>query len=108
MSRDLLIEKWNPTIISNGTAYWQNDIGQIHGKGDQPAVVGANGRMEWHKYGKLHRNGDKPAFIRPNKEMQWFKNGILHRDNNKPAVICSDGRMSWYKNGENYIPSQKT
>ena len=77
MTRDLLIEKWNPTLIDkNESACWlNNEEDEFHRKGDQPAVIHSNGTMEWCKNGQLHRSGGKPAIIQANGKMFWFKNG---------------------------------
>ncbi len=111
MTRDLLIERWNPTTISGiGSAYWENDLGQVHREGDQPAIVGIDGRMIWSKNGMFHRGKNKPAIIGACGSMSWYKNGELHRDGDgdEPAVVKSDGIMQWWKNGREYYPYKKT
>ena len=104
MTRDLLIERWNPTeICFNGDAHWLNDKGELHRKGDQPAVVDANGTTEWFKNGEEHRDNDKPTVITEDGTMEWWKDGVRHRDGDQPAIIWLDGYMEWYINGEEYI-----
>ena len=106
MTRDLLIERWNPsetkTIkIMNVIFYcWKNDKDQFHREGDQPAIIRDNGSQEWYTNGKLHRKNDKPAIIFSNGEMQWYKNGKAHRDDDRPAVIRANGGKEWWRNGE--------
>ena len=107
MYRDLLIERWNPTVINiiTGDVFWLNAKGKLHIEGDQPASIFSNGTMEWYKNGTIHRSGDKPAIIEVIevaslcKIMEWFKNGNHHRDGDKPATIWSDGTMEWWENG---------
>lgn len=43
----------------------------------------------------LHRN-DAPAVIRANGDMEWWVNGQIHRDD-APAVIYADGTEKWYR-----------
>ncbi len=83
MTRDLLIEKWNPTIIKEGSAYWLNS-----------------------KY-EAHRTGDQPAIVFPSGTIYWFRNGVPHRGGGKPAAILSNGEMYWYKDGVKYFPEKQ-
>ncbi len=75
MTRDLLIEKWNPTVTIKGNAYWFNEKSEFHRRGDQPAIVSSNGTMFWFKNGIEHRGGNKPAVVRLNGKMELWKNG---------------------------------
>ncbi len=107
MTRDLLIEKWNPDEIDmRGNAFWHNERGKCHRDGDQPAVVQIDGTISWRKNGKHHRGSDKPAIIFFGGAMEWYKDGQLHREDDKPAIISPNGTMRWFKNGEGYHPSQ--
>ena len=86
----------------NGDYYSYNAYGQLHSRGDKPAIVWPDGTKCWYKNGNCHRAGDNPAVISPDGTKYWYKNGKYHRDGDNPAIIYPDGTKFWYKNG-NYI-----
>jgi hypothetical protein len=79
--------------------------GLWHSDNDMPAIIRANGEMEWYAHGKLHRDNDKPAIITKNAKY-WYCDGKLHRDSDKPAIIreINPGifNESWYVNGKKH------
>jgi hypothetical protein len=48
-------------------------------KGDQPAVIKADGTMEWYKDNKRHRDNDLPAVIKADGTREWWVNGLRNR-----------------------------
>jgi hypothetical protein len=46
-----------------------------HREDDQPAIIWADGDLEWYQYGKSHREDDLPAVIRSNGQQYWYKKG---------------------------------
>ncbi len=98
MTRDLLIERWNPNHINwQRDAHWYDEKRNLNRRGDQPSIVRSNGNVEWYKDGKCHRNGDKPAIIQADGTMYWFRYGMRYRENGKPNVAYLDGGTEWYK-----------
>ncbi len=70
-----------PSFISNqyGFEYRQNDV--FHREGDFPAIMYADGTIEYYKNGKLHRDNDingnmQPACIYPDGTSEYFKNDV--------------------------------
>jgi len=88
----------------DGTQEWYRN-GQLHGEGDLPAIVWANGDRVWYRNGLRHREGDLPALIGGNGDQVWSRNGQLHRkgEGDPPAVVCADGTQQWYLNGVRVI-----
>ena len=79
------------------------EYGKIQSINDVPAVVYADGTMEWRRERRLHRDHDKPAIIKSDGSQEWYQSGQLHRDNDQPAVVssyksakCLDEPMNWY------------
>ena len=66
-----------PTCIDQvGTQYWEKEYTHnFHRDEDLPAVIFANGTMEWYKDGKRHRDGLKPAIITKRGQMRYWKHG---------------------------------
>ena len=93
---DLTLDK---RIFDDGSISYYNDRGELHGLGDKPAVILADGTQEWWVNDKRHRDGDKPAYIRADGSKEWYDNGELHREGDKPAVIYADGSQEWWVNG---------
>ena len=56
----------------------------------------------YNRQGTTHRDGDKPAVIYADGQVEYYQNGVLHRDNDKPAVIWTNGCGQYYKNGKHY------
>ena len=88
------------TYAFNGRLFWQNQNVQRHRDGDKPALIGADGSLEWYQYDKLHRDEDLPAVIGKDGQLEWYQNGKLHRFSG-PAVIYPDGTHHWWVNDEN-------
>jgi len=59
---------------------------------DGPAVIRANGDMEWWIDGQLHREG-APAVIRSDASF-WFCHHRCHREDG-PAIERADGSKEW-------------
>jgi hypothetical protein len=72
--------------------------GDIHGCGDQPAIICPNGLREWRKNNLLHRDNDMPAVI-DNNGMEWWTRGVPHRIGG-PAVINTNNSKFWIQNGK--------
>jgi len=68
---------------------------------DGPAVLFANGGVEYWQYGQRHRPDDLPAVIRADGTQVWYQHGQLHRPDN-PAVITLEGDQFWYLAGEEH------
>lgn len=81
MSRELLIEKFNPSYTDVfGTSVWRNKKETIHRSGDNPAIITREGSMMWYKNGKCHRDNDKPAIIYASGEKEWHVNGKIIKE----------------------------
>ena len=61
-------------------------------RNDIPAVIYADGSMEWYQNNGLHRDNDKPAIIMSDGTCEWYRWGQLHRDNDQPAIIQRNGQ----------------
>lgn len=89
--------------------------GARHAVGGLPAVVRANGDLEWYCDDQLHRDeDDKPAVRRTSGVSEWRRRGRLHRDGGRPAVVCYDMRpgvstdrrphREWWVDGRRHRP----
>lgn len=78
--------------------FWVDENGLEHNP-DGPALVTADGTMQWFRHGFLHRE-DGPAATYRDGSAYYFKNGRLHRDGGGPAVQSSNGDLLWYRRGE--------
>jgi len=70
-----------------------------HNDHDQPAIIKADGEIQYYKNGRLHRDGDLPAVICANGDIEYYLNGKRHRENG-PAVIRKNGDKIWYFEGK--------
>ena len=89
-----------PAVVNDlvGVQRWFSH-GVLSRTGDLPAVVHANGKVEWWVQGRRHRDGELPAVMDPaSKRLEWYHNGFLHRDGDEPSVVCSGplGEKYWY------------
>ena len=93
---------------------YYNSDNKLHRDGGEPAVIMANGDLEWYNNGKRHRS-DKdpltglilPAIIRANGDLEWWDNGDLHRIDKDPitgytlpaVIIISNGNgcKNWWR-----------
>ena len=93
-------------IEEDGTQVWyENDFwGSKHRDYDLPAVVYADGGMEWWQHGEPHRDHDRPALISSTGVRQWWQHNKLHREDDLPAVIWPNGQTACYTRGA-YIKS---
>lgn len=67
--------------------------GARHAVGGLPAVVRANGDLEWFCDDAVHRDDrDKPAVRRTSGVSEWRRHGKLHREGDLPAVVFHDLR----------------
>ena len=73
--------------------------GLKHSFDDKPAVIYANGQLEWYQHGKRHRDPG-PAVI-CDWYQAWYLNGLRHRVD-APAVIYNDGDNVWYLFGKRH------
>ena len=90
-------------ITDDGEQWWVEPSKRLfartlHRDNDLPALIGADGSMEWYQHGKLHRENG-PAFIGPEGDQAWFYNGEPHR-NDGPAKIWADGTEEWWSYGK--------
>ncbi|MBL4898528.1 MAG: hypothetical protein JKX76_02645 [Colwellia sp.] len=99
-------------ISSNGTKIWyiyedDDTFNFIRHRPstEGPAVIRADGVMEYFENGMLHRpSTEGPAVIFPNGNLLYFENGMLHRSSTEgPAVICicGDGEGGDFDSGIN-------
>ena len=75
----------------------RNEEGELHSYNNLPAKV-YWGNREWYKNGVLHNDIDLPAVVSAQGDLEYYQNGKRHRDNG-PAVIRRNGVCSWYKDG---------
>ena len=80
-----------------GTVRYYNTLGQRH-RVYGPAVMYADGRIEWYQNAQRHRP-DGPAAVWPDSFRAWWQNGRLHRLDG-PAIVWANGRHDWYINGK--------
>lgn len=70
----------------------------IHRENDMPAILYADGHLEWLCRGQLHRiNG--PAVIDNDGSVEWHVEGMLHREDG-PARSSEDGHKEYWLFGE--------
>jgi len=84
------------TYKKNGNIYHRLDK-KYHNNDDKPAIIYANGEMEWWQHGKRHRIGG-PA-IRNWECLEWYENGKRHCANG-PAIMWANGDMEWWFDGK--------
>lgn len=75
---------------------WYDEEHRLHRVGG-PAVMRANGDVEFWHHGRLHRMAG-PAIIRANGCRRWMVHGRLHRTDG-PALIQGDGTEMWFHHG---------
>ena len=88
-----------PTVSEDGDGaqrWYQN--GQLHRRGNLPAVIIPCRVKRWYQNGKLHRGHDQPAEIWADNTQVWYEDGLIHRDEG-PARIEKDGTQIWYQRG---------
>ena len=96
-----------PAIVrANGDLEWISN-GLRHRDFDKPAIEYANGNKMWYKYGLTHRDLDRPASESVDGRRVWYKENKMHRDDDKPAYMSSYGNMTWYKEGKQYRNGNK-
>lgn len=86
----------NPEIsISRlGTKIWR--LGGERHREDGPAVIYANGSVEYWQNGQLHRL-DGPAIMDADGLQEHFQYNLIHREDG-PAVIHPDGSVEYWVN----------
>jgi hypothetical protein len=83
-------------IASAPTRFWWRPGVGFHRVGE-PAVVDAQGQMEWFFDGQLHRDEGLPA--RDGDPQEWWVDGLRHREAG-PALTWSGGRhREWWLEG---------
>jgi len=50
---------------------------------------------------RARRSGTGPAVILADGQMEWYRNGQLHREDG-PAVIFADGTVKWLRHGKEH------
>jgi hypothetical protein len=68
-------------------------------KNGKDIVTLRDGTKEYYFDGVLSRGNDKPAIVYANGDLEWWANGERHRDS-EPAVIYTNGVRKWYHEGE--------
>ena len=63
----------------DGNKYWHNN-GLLH-RDDGPAMERSIGYKLWYKGGKPHRVDDEPAVIWADGRLEWYKDGIAYTPN---------------------------
>jgi hypothetical protein len=93
-----------PAVIRpDGTEEWRVD-GELHREGG-PALVSPDGlEMSFYRRGLLH-NDNGPAVILANGRVEYWRDGRLHCDDN-PAVIREDGTEEWWLDGVPGYPAE--
>jgi hypothetical protein len=93
--------------------YWKRYFlfGRIHRNhiDDLPAAVKMNTRLcdIYYYNGRIHRNNDKPAIMHANGSVEWYKHGKRHRENNMYAVLSyDDNKKEWWYDGRHIRSEQ--
>lgn len=64
-------------VNSRGDLCWIDSSYSPYREGDKPAIIYADGTIEYYKYGRLHRDGNKPAAILNSGDKMYYTNGLL-------------------------------
>ena len=90
-----------PDSTSNGYMRWVDAKSRLHRGYGLPALVDPEGiyLYTWFKHGRRHRPGDRPAVILADGGLQWWVDDLPHRDGDKPASVYPDGSRQWWVNG---------
>ena len=73
-------------VCPDGTIRSYSCDGYLHGDGDDPAVIHADGTVVYVKWGRLHRDGGQAAVIRPDGTREYWVHGRRRRDDGLPVI----------------------
>lgn len=98
------MQEYKMTVDYDGTIrYYKPGTDVLH-RIDGPAIVYANGTVEYFIDGKLHRT-DGPAVIWSTGYKAWYQDNRLHRIDG-PAVEKANGEIGYWIDGKQLTSAQ--
>jgi hypothetical protein len=83
--------------VNGDEEYWVE--GECHRDDDLPALIGADGYIQYHQHNELHRLGG-PSIIHADGSEEWWVHDQQHRADGPAYTDADTGEQRWFLYGE--------